>query len=282
MEKNYKKTSMACKTHRILMFFIPLLYAIETRFLKRSKLGVIVWLSEFLIPVTLAIIIIQKQNIQFLHTILAIISVYNLYEIGYIQNDCEVIKHEDNPTLRLSTPELKFYERQKYIIYLIRFIYGVGLTFYFHNQLIPNIILLILWSIIPLFYIYNKLRGRINLYLIFILTAYRYCMPLLLISNPYNINFWCISTCVLYSYPLLKLIEICAGGKSLPQEKWTTLFLKHYDDRFKFRIKYYLCLSLITMIISYINIYWHYAYIIPLYFLFLRSIQYRMPRLGPR
>ena len=35
----------------VLMFYVPVLYAIRTRFLKRTKLGIFFWLAEYLFPV---------------------------------------------------------------------------------------------------------------------------------------------------------------------------------------------------------------------------------------
>ena len=32
----------------VLMFYVPVLYAIRTRFLKRTKLGIFFWLAEYL------------------------------------------------------------------------------------------------------------------------------------------------------------------------------------------------------------------------------------------
>lgn len=124
------------------MFFVPLLYALETRFLKRSKLGAIVWTTEFLLPTIIALWLVKYNFAEWYYWIVSILSVYNLYEIGYIQNDCETIKREQKPTLRVSTKELLFYEKRKYSIYGLRFLLGLlGSVFFFTMALISVIYL---------------------------------------------------------------------------------------------------------------------------------------------
>jgi len=46
--------------------------------------------------------------------------IYTVYEIGYIANDTETIKHETNPAMRLTANELAYYERHKHLIYGFR------------------------------------------------------------------------------------------------------------------------------------------------------------------
>ena len=102
------------------MFYVPVLYAIRTRFLKRTKLGIFFWLAEYLFPVLLSFLLANIEPISISQMLLSVVCVYCFYEIGYIQNDCETIKKEENPTLRLSEDELKIYERNKWNIYMTR------------------------------------------------------------------------------------------------------------------------------------------------------------------
>lgn len=281
MEKNSKKDELGCKFHRILMFFVPLLYALETRFLKRSKLGVIVWATEFLLPTIIALWLFKYSFEEWCYWIISILSVYNLYEIGYIQNDCETIKREQNPTLRVSTKELLFYEKWKLSIYGLRFLLGIlGSAFFFYLGSSSGHIF-IFWLIVPIYAIYNYLRGRVNLYLIFLLTSYRYCMPLILVCDITKSENMEIILAVLIVYPVLKLIEICAGGKSLQQERWTKIFMANYESRFVFRIKYYFFLTILFVVfqlVGHTNLLW----LLPTYFLLLRGCQWKMPKLGAR
>lgn len=86
---------------------------------------------------------------------------------------------------------------------------------------------------------------------------------------------------VLIVYPVLKLIEICAGGKSLQQERWTKIFMANYESRFVFRIKYYFFLTIFFVVFQlggHTNLLW----LLPAYFLLLRGCQWKMPKLGAR
>lgn len=264
------------------MFYVPLMYAIETRFLKRSRLGIIVWGTEYLIPVLLAFYLLNMSFHGIGIMFLAIIAVYNFYEIGYIQNDCETIKKEPNPTLRVKPQELNYYESRKLLIYGFRMSLGACLSWFFLNAASPWYVIVLLWLVIPYYWVYNTLRGRINLYLILPLTAYRYCMPFLLLSPLVdNGTLWCIGL-LFISYPLLKFMEVCAGGKSLPAEKWTRFFMKNYDSRFSFRIKFYAVLSLCLLVLQIVSKNYFWWYVLPLYFLLLRGSQYRLPKLNER
>lgn len=282
MEKSYSDEKVDCKVHRMLMFFVPLLYALETRFLKRSKYGVIVWTTEYLIPTLISFYLVNMSFCVWTNWLIGILSVYNLYEIGYIQNDCETIKKESSPTLRVSFKELIFYEKRKILCYGFRGILGLIASGYFLSIGTDVITLLIFWFIIPLYIAYNRIRGRINLYLIFPLTLYRYVVPLILVLNTSSYRESVVLMVVIVAYPFLKWVEVCAGGKSLPPEKWTKIFLKSYDARFHFRIKYYCVLTLTHICLCYFYEIVAWLWVLPLYFLLLRSCQLHMPKLGVR
>lgn len=279
MEKNSKANGLGCKFHRKLMFYVPLMYAIESRFLKRSRLGIIVWGTEYLIPVLLAFYLLNMSFHGIWIMLLAIIAVYNFYEIGYIQNDCETIKKEQNPTLRVKPQELNYYKSRKYLIYGFRLLLGTCLSWFFLNAASPWYIIVLLWLVIPFYWVYNTLRGRINLYLILPLTAYRYCMPFMLLPDYENNHGTWMLLMVFVSYPLLKFIEICSGGKSLPQEQWTKIFMNGFEARFGFRIKYYAVLTICLLVLQFIDCEFMYIWLMPMYFLVLRTCQIKLPKL---
>lgn len=59
---------------------------------------------------------------------LSVMLVYNYYEIGYIQNDTETIKKENNPTLRLTMIQLQYYKSHFILIYSSRIFWGILLS----------------------------------------------------------------------------------------------------------------------------------------------------------
>ncbi len=282
MVEGYSGKAMGNKIYRSLIFFVPLLYSIQTRFLRRTSLGIIVWITEYLTPVLIAMVVLDLHHINIIHGLISIIAVYNLYEIGYIQNDCETTKHEERPTLRLSYNALNFYESYKISIYLMRLVIGCFLSYYMMMVGISMSGLIVMWAIIPYYLIYNKLRGRINLYLIALLTTYRYCFPIYLYGLHTTQYLWVIIICMFFSYPFPTFIEICSDGKGNPPESWTRCFLKNFEDRFIFRVKYYVALGLLITLMAFFEVVPLLIVVIPLYYLLDRTPQVGMKKINKR
>ena len=284
MEKSSTAKPVGCKIYRILVFVLPLLYSLQTRFLLRSKLGVVVWGTEYLIPIILTMLILGHWHLYVIDAIISIVAVYNLYEIGYIQNDCETIKHECHPTMRHTKDTLQIYEKWKFAIYLIRILVEVGLSYYLYEIAgISALNIVLLWLIIPLYLLYNGIRNRINLYLIALLTTYRYCFPIYLYGNITASEYLGTLLLVLFFvYPFPKFIEICVDGKGNSPEKWAQLFLLRFEERFLFRVKYYIIMLIISLVLAFNCVLPYIVTIIPLYFFIIRIPQVRMKKIGKR
>ena len=93
------------RTFGNLSFYIPFAYTWHSRI--RNVRTFIGWAGKYIIP--LIILGIFLSNFSWILFSLGLIYTFCLYEMGYIENDCETIKTEYNPTLRLSIDELKFY-----------------------------------------------------------------------------------------------------------------------------------------------------------------------------
>ena len=279
-EYNQEKT-MASGNNKNVMFFVPLIFAIQTRFLRRSRLGLIIWATEYLIPVLLSLFIMKWSLYDIVTGLLAIIAVYNLYEIGYIQNDCETIKKEDRPTKRLTVKQLKYYEEHKSFIYGVRMLWGVFFSWYFMEKGLSWIWIAAMWMVIPYYLVYNYLRGRICLYLIMPLTTYRYCFPLIIYGMILESSLvWIVAFTLYIAYPLSTFIEICSDGKGNPPETWTRLFLRNFDDRFRFRVWYYLLMSMMCFSFCAIGDIPYSITLIPLFYLLDRIPQLKMKKLN--
>lgn len=262
----------------VLMFYVPVLYAIRTRFLKRTKLGIFFWLAEYLFPVLLSLLLANIEPISIFQMLLSVVCVYCIYEIGYIQNDCETIKKEENPTLRLSEDELKIYERNKWNIYMIRGVLGILFSMYYIQQGIPICILLpVLWGIVPLYLLYNGLRNRLNQYLVLLLMIYRYGVPFLLYTH-FNGNCYLLLL-IIISYPIPTFIQICAKEKRGRCEKWALFFVGSYNKREVFRLKFYFLLILLVGAFALLNQVHLYDVILPIYFFLFRIGSYSMRKI---
>jgi hypothetical protein len=172
---------------KMSFFFIPIKYFIHTRIASLSKL--LSWGIIYVIP-TFYILFHYSAYPWLLTTIiylLQLLIIYNFYETGYIQNDAETIKKENNPTLRLSREELAFYEKRKGIIYTVRIIAGLLLQLLLINLASFTVdglyFFAATWAILLIYLVYNNIRNRFNLSLHFILVIIRFlCFTLLLIE----------------------------------------------------------------------------------------------------
>lgn len=262
----------------VLMFYVPVLYAIRTRFLKRTKLGIFFWFAEYLFPVLLSLLLANIEPISIFQMLLSVVCVYCFYEIGYIQNDCETIKKEENPTLRLSEDELKIYERNKWNIYMTRGVLGILFSMYYIQQGIPSCILLpVLWGIIPLYLLYNSMRNRLNQYLVLFLMVYRYGVPFFLYTH-FNWNCYLLLL-IIISYPIPTFIQICAKEKRGRCEKWALFFVGSYNKRELFRLKFYLFLIVGVGVLAFLNQVHLYYVILPIYFFLFRIGSYSMRKI---
>ena len=278
MDKVNSAKEMGSSYVGVLMFYVPVLYAIRTRFLKRTKLGIFFWFAEYLFPVLLSLLLANIEPISIFQMLLSVVCVYCFYEIGYIQNDCETIKKEENPTLRLSEDELKIYERNKWNIYMTRGVLGILFSMYYIQQGIPSCTLLpVLWGIIPLYLLYNSMRNRLNQYLVLFLMIYRYGVPFFLYTH-FNWNCYLLLL-IIISYPIPTFIQICAKEKRGRCEKWALFFVGSYNKRELFRLKFYLFLIVGVGVLAFLNQVHLYYVILPIYFFLFRIGSYSMRKI---
>lgn len=220
------------------MFYIPFLYFINTR--SKNIVKSLSWVCIYIIPILLFLMIYKFEFFSiadFYKFLLSLILVYTLYEIGYIYNDTETIKHEKKPTIRLNSEQFVFYETNKTNIYACRCILAVLLTAIIIVMGSPVLLALLPWAIIFVYTLYNYFRSRINLLLHFILVVLRYGSPLLIVLG-FDSNVILIT---IFIFPMINLLERC-GEKRFDlvffQSKW---FKKHNY----LRVFYYFICTLI-------------------------------------
>ncbi len=238
-------------------FYCPFVYTVRTR-LDSSPSVTGYWILVYLVPTFLlwfsaslntglpspgaAQGFFPGQVANLLLYFLAISLIYTLYEVGYIQNDTETIKKEIHPTLRLNPEQLAYYEQKKYVIYAVRFLTAVVLSaFIVHDTGLSAGSILFLastWFLIPLYLLYNRMRNRWNLVLHFFLLSLRYSAVLFLFVPEMPDSVLVFSVLI---YPLPTILQLCAKGKF--GFKKNLFYLKNYNDRYRFRLKYYLLLT---------------------------------------
>ena len=116
-----------------ILFFIPFVYTFTTRLNDRKKR--IAWCFTYIIPVFMAFAYIMPENIghNIIYFIMSIVIIYSAYELGYFYNDAELIKKEDNPTLRLNLEQMVFYQKYRGIVYCIRVVLITILCMLWYN-----------------------------------------------------------------------------------------------------------------------------------------------------
>lgn len=230
-----------------LKFYLPFMYSVETRMSKNLN-GVLNWISQYIIPVIL-IIWLNESTIDWLVFITSLLLVYNLYEIGYIQNDTETIKKEANPTLRLKTNEFEYYEIHKTSIYtsrlLIGILFSIILITVFNVKYFP---IYLAWLIPVIYQIYNYFRAGYIYFLHFILMEIRYIIPILSCVNYLSFGDWVL---VALMYPLPSII-VKLLKKNVIYNKFFLKYIGSYSTRYLFIIKYYLFILILNFSIWYL------------------------------
>ncbi|ATB14029.1 hypothetical protein FCY82_05560 [Escherichia coli] len=221
----------------MFMFYLPFVYYYKTRLRYLHKL--LSWMLIYLFPLFFSCYLSSNYSISILSFCLFIILVQSLYEVGYIQNDCETIKKEDSPTLRLTSVEFQYYENNKFLIYSSRLVFSFILSVllsYFVSSLVWAI-----WFILPIFYVYNNVRNRFNLILHFLLVFCRYCLPVLCLTGNYQVTLMMI-----FVFPLLNLIE------RMSEKKFKFQFISRFlaSKLTLFRALYYLFFLSLFYLIS--------------------------------
>ena len=252
----------------MMLFCLPMCYSFWTRY--KGKNGIFAWLVKYLVPVSVLGVVHSSYSV--LLFVVGMLYVYSLYEIGYIQNDCETIKTETNPTMRLTDKSLAVYERYKMLIYISRVL----------QVLLWGALLLLCgvkpWIVVygfltyPVFVVYNKVRNRASLFIHLLLLFFRYSVPVIV-----GINEFC-PVCISYMlllYPITLFVERSVKGKFGYRNNFLVKYVMHdYSERYAFRVKYYSILLVISIVCAACQLL-PYIYLLPVFLLLLTSIMSR-------
>lgn len=256
-------------------FYIPYMYFFQVH--ARTMSRVLSWGLIYFIPIFIYVYFIGNADIvnSFIMFFVLTTIIYNLYEIGYINNDTETIKKEENPTMRLSIDELKYYENNKRKIYLIRIFITVLLIVFVNylsfklNYEVNMYLFSSLMLVMMLFYkIYNSIRSKMNIVISIILSTFRYVsIPISIINENYLI----LLILVIVIFPLVNLLNW------LSKPKYNLgLAIKYLKEIELIRVIYYSILSSILLVfyfISSMDLIKYFLYV-SVYFLFIRVVYF--------
>jgi len=225
----------------LILFTLPMYYSLHTRY--KGITGIFAWLTKYLIPCFF--IALCCEDFSLLLFVLGLFYVYEFYEMGYIQNDCETIKKELHPTMRLSPAELIAYEKWKYLIVIIRIAETAILASCLYMLGVRWQLLVFYAFTYVIFVFYNTIRNGFCLVVHVVLMMMRYTAPVYLSANVES--FW-IAVLLFLTYPLTLYVERAVKGKFGYRSKLLTKFvLSSYEGRYVFRIKYYCALTFLLI-----------------------------------
>lgn len=190
-------------------FFIPFLYFYHSRLKSITK--ALSWVFIYIFPIFTFSFVSDSNSLQDLAWLLLYITgIYTIYEIGYINNDCETIKNESNPTLRLSKSELEYYNDNRNLIYIFRGVISfiIVLALSFSEIASPYYVFVSYTGLLVTFLVYNSVRSILNLPLHFLLVLFRFSSFTLI----FNLGFDSFVATILI-FPLINLIERCGEAR---------------------------------------------------------------------
>lgn len=214
------------------MFFMPFLFTIKTHYNSKNK--IFVYFITYIVPLFLLSFLQNFPNVRnfsfYVSFLIGLVSYVNIYEVGYIYNECETIKKENNPTKRLSQNHLDFYENHKFVIYTERFVLTMVLNFLlllFTSK--KSIILFSTAEIISLliFIIYNNVRGKITQFVYFFLSFFKYASIIFIHPEEFSVS---VFIAALFIFPIVRTLEYKAHyGKDSTVNVFFRKYIIKYD-----------------------------------------------------
>ena len=192
------------------MFFIPFVFTKNTHYNSANKIAV--YFITYFIPLfIISFLQCYPKNLTsvsfYSSFFLALVSYVNLYEVGYIYNECETIKKEKNPTKRLADSQLEFYEKHKVIIYAERFIVSIVLNllllFFISKKSVLFFSTAELATLL-IYYIYNNVRGKITQFVYFFLSMMKYSSLIFINSEKLSLS---VFIAAVFVFPIVRTME---------------------------------------------------------------------------
>lgn len=166
MNINTDKAKFAISYIPNYTFYIPFTYFGMVRMGTLSK--IIGFIIYYILPTSYYFLYCYGLNLEGVLTYcISLFLFFNLYEIGYIGNDTEAIKHEIHPSLRLYDYNLRHYSKYKLLIYIIRVIISMFLSLLLfrisHNSIGSFVFIVFCFWELLVFFAYNTIRNNWSL-----------------------------------------------------------------------------------------------------------------------
>lgn len=239
--------------HSMRVFYLPFAYLYGVRM--RSVGKFVSWCFLLLVPsLTYFYLSLPAETLlckAILSYFLLWCSIIPYYELGYIYNDTYTTRQEETPSLRLTDAQTAYFYQHTKNIYILRLLWVVALLAALGtlNLWQTNSLLTIAWVLLllPVFQVYNHIRGLKAVLFYPVLVSWRY-IPFLLYG--YGSTHWgALLLLLLFSYP----VEISIERFSMPQHRypWIRRLIPDEPSKAKFRCGYYIVCTLLATLLIY-------------------------------
>ena len=219
----------------MIKYIFPFTYGFATR--AQTAANKLSFAAIFLLPILFICALSGMTADSFiLRFALGMISLYSIYEIGYLQNDVYTTKHEKNPTYRLDKCKRIEIERHAPLFILVRimiFLLCYALILIQSREHTTEFLFAFI-MLISIFMVHNLIRSRLNILTYLVLVSLKYAtLPVLFLpAEALPVAFGSL----FFAFALPRSIEHAAK----PKYEVTLLRELHADT---FRVVYYGILS---------------------------------------
>lgn len=226
------------------IFYLPFGYFVSTRL--ANKAAVISWIMIYPVALLVSVALELGETHALPAILLAMLAIYSLYELGYMDNDTRTVRGEISPTERLDAGEKDYFARMKWLIFVARLtvVLAACIVIDALSSGTPQGRMAFfagLGVIAIVFLIYNSMRGRANLPLHFVLVMCRFCLPgMVVITHGYAAYLGM----TVAAFPLINLLE--RAGET---RYGLSIFAPLLASRAQVRVIYYLVLTAATAVI---------------------------------
>jgi len=275
-----------------MKYYLPLYYTYISR-LKRFPM-LISWIMIAVIPLWFFALNSSEApplsvSVTF---IIALLTFYYAYEIGYLENDIKTTTKEKTPTFRLTDAETNLLRtninsivRNRYLILLSLLIS----LYYLADEMLPNAhvfpYITGVTVTILVFAVHNNLRNKINIVTFFALSSLKYTVPVIPFMN--SGAFLESTVLLILAFPLIRTIE------HISRKRYGIIRNEYIlKNRHLFRVIYYLTITALFLSFGWIEnigetpdtdsrIYYIYVYFL-LYRTTVIAINLGLPKLNHR
>jgi len=258
-------------------YILPAQYLIYSRL--KSKLAILSWVVIYMIPLYSYVYIFcnDRFGIVFVLLMLSFMAFYSLYDLGYIYNDVFTTQKEEYPNFRIDKQVriLLLKEYPKIVLFKILLFAGFVWVAYliakwYNVSIYLSQYMMIVFLVGFFFGLHNVIRNRFNIVTFALLSWFKYIAPLFLIVSYVDIGLFLWLSFLIF--PMVRVIEHATKTK-YGLTKWQKIIRSHDA----FRVKYYLVLTIVCIILAFKQVEYSYFLLgLAIYFFVYRVLIYLM------